>query len=260
MIDRDRHQASILDQFTRQAAGFAALPAHSDRDALRLCCELARLGPDDTVLDVACGPGILACALAATARHVTGLDLTPAMIAQARQRQQEAGLANLSWEIGDGHALPFADGAFSLVTSRYAFHHLLDPRAMLAEMRRVCAVGGRLLLIDATPTAATQEAYDAMETLRDPSHTSALTLDQMRGLGQQLGLSEQAIGGYRLEVELEAQLRAAACPAGAEERLRALFRRDAEDGLDRLGVGARYEGDEIRFCYPISILVLGRES
>ena len=77
----------IVDQFTRQAEPFARLPAHSTEESIRLVVEAAGIGPDDTLLAVACGPGLLACAFARTARHVTGIDLTPAMIEQARTRQ-----------------------------------------------------------------------------------------------------------------------------------------------------------------------------
>src|SRR5262249_22108614 len=75
----DDHDAVILAQFTKQAPPSAAMPAHSDADIVRLIREAARIGPASRVLDVACGPGLVALALAETARHVTGLDVTPAM-------------------------------------------------------------------------------------------------------------------------------------------------------------------------------------
>src|SRR5438270_11724813 len=86
----------ILDQFTRQAVPFSEMPAHSNDEANRLLIGMARVGPDDTVLDVACGPGLVACPLAEVARHVTGIDLTPAMIEQAHARQRSKGLTNLT--------------------------------------------------------------------------------------------------------------------------------------------------------------------
>src|SRR5580704_11887678 len=95
-------------------------------------------GPADIVLDVACGPGLMACAFAKVARHVTGIDLTPAMIDQAKVLQQSQGVTNVTWQLGDVLPLPFADSAYSLVFTRYSFHHFLDPRAVLAEMARVC--------------------------------------------------------------------------------------------------------------------------
>src|SRR5205823_4380514 len=123
----DDHDAVTIDQFTRQAEPFAALPAHSDADINRLIREAARLGPHSRVLDVACGPGLVALALAESAGHVTGLDLTLAMLDKARELQRQRGLRNLSWDLGRADALPHSDGSFDAVVTRFSFHHLLQP-------------------------------------------------------------------------------------------------------------------------------------
>ena len=259
MSGNTSHRREIIDQFTKQATAFAALPAHSNGEAMTLSLDLAGVAADDRVLDVACGPGIMACAMAQRAAHVTGIDLTAAMIDAARRRQAEMGLHNLEWRLGDGERLPFSDGAFTLVTSRYALHHMEDPVAMLREMRRVASREGRVLVIDATPEASTQEAYDAMEKLRDPSHVRALTPTQLIGMGRAAGLSVRAAGFYLLEMALEAQLRASSPLEGDRERIRALFQQDADSGADRLGMRARRGGDDIAFSYPISVLLFGRE-
>src|SRR6185436_12432145 len=94
------HRDAILDQFTRQAIPFATSPGIKDEAALRMVIEFSGAGPTDTVLDVACGPGILACAFARVARHVTGIDITPAMLDRARALQTESGLTNLTWQQG----------------------------------------------------------------------------------------------------------------------------------------------------------------
>src|SRR5437588_845532 len=146
----------ILDQFTRQAVPFTQMPAHSNDEANRLLIDMASIGPDDTVLDVACGPGLVACAMAEVARHVTGIDLTPAMIEQAQARQQAKGLTNLTWIVGDAVPLPFPAAAFSVVVTRYSFHHFLDPQAVLAEMVRVCVPGGRVAVIDVFTSSPAQ--------------------------------------------------------------------------------------------------------
>ena len=80
----ESHREQILDQFTRQAVPFSTSPAVKDEQALRQVVEFSGASADDTVLDVACGPGILACAFARVVRHVTGIDLTPAMLDRAR--------------------------------------------------------------------------------------------------------------------------------------------------------------------------------
>ena len=149
MTDRAEEQRRlILDQFTRQAAPFAEMPAHSNEESVRLLIDMAQIGPENTLLDVACGPGLVACPLAEVARHVTGIDLTPAMIEQAKARQRSRGLTNLTWLVGDAVPLPFPGAAFSVVVTRYSFHHFLEPRAVLAEMVRVCRPGGRVAVID----------------------------------------------------------------------------------------------------------------
>lgn len=93
---------------------------------------------EDTVLDIACGSGLVTTAFASKAEHATGIDITPAMIEKAKQIQKEKGLTNLSWQIGDVTELPFADESFSMVITRYSFHHFVDPLSVLKEMNRVC--------------------------------------------------------------------------------------------------------------------------
>ncbi len=56
------------------------MPARSNESAFQLMLEAANVTAQDTVLDVACGPGLVSCAFAAKAEHVTGIDITPAMI------------------------------------------------------------------------------------------------------------------------------------------------------------------------------------
>src|SRR5262249_42930599 len=79
------HRERILDQFTRQAMPFSTAPGIKDERALELLVEASGAGPTDSVLDVACGPGLVVAAFARVAAHATGIDVTPAMLARARQ-------------------------------------------------------------------------------------------------------------------------------------------------------------------------------
>ncbi len=137
------HRERILDQFTRQAEPFSSAPAIRNQEALNRIVELSSASPEDTVLDVACGPGLLVCAFARVVRHATGIDLTPAMLEKARELQEQQGIRNVTWRQGDVLPLPFDDGEFSIVSARFAFHHFLNPLAVLKEMGRVCGTGGR---------------------------------------------------------------------------------------------------------------------
>lgn len=244
-----KHQAEIVAQFSRQAIPFAQVPGHLD--SLSLLVQMARVSGEDTVLDVACGPGLVACRFARQARHVTGIDITPAMIGQARKRGQEEGLANVDWSVGDALPLPYADNSFSRVITRYSFHHFLEPRAALAEMIRVCAPGGVVLVADVAMEPDKSAAYDRMEIMRDPSHTHALTVDEFTMLFQQAGLVDCHQGGYGVELELEAQLRASFPRPGDTERLREMITGDI--GIDNLGINARRQGDSVVYTVPVCV-------
>src|SRR5262245_54370433 len=138
------HRDRIVDQFTRQAEPFAQAPSIRNEKALELVVTAAGTTGDDTVLDVACGPGLVAAAFARRARHGTGIDLTPAMIARAERHVADGGLSNVTLQVGDVLPLPFPAETFSVVATRFSFHHFPDPGAVLAEMRRVCCAGGRI--------------------------------------------------------------------------------------------------------------------
>jgi ubiquinone/menaquinone biosynthesis C-methylase UbiE len=253
-LSRTAHDERIVEQFTRWARPFSELPVHAEAEGMARTLAAAGISPDASVLDVACGPGIVACAAAQQAARVTGIDLTPAMIEQARERQRAQQLENLEWRLGDATRLPFADGVFDVVLTRYSFHHMPEPLLALREMRRVCRRGGRVVVIDATPTAETQAAYDRMEILRDPSHASALTLEQLRAIGRQAGLVERLIDGYRLEALLSTLSDRQDLPA-----LNRMLEADIDSGADHIGVGAWRAADGIRFHFPISIVAWDAE-
>ena len=250
------HKDSILDQFTRQAVPFTTAPSIKDEAALRLIVEFSGAGPDDTVLDVACGGGLVVCAFARTVRHATGIDLTPAMLEQARKNQAAQGLTNITWTQGDVLPLPFTDGSFTIVTSRFAFHHFLDPLAVLREMRRVAAPGGRVMVVDSAPAPDRAEAFNRMERLRDPSHARAMPVDEHKSLYATAGLPEPRVTWYRLEGELEALIARSFPNPGDDDIIRALFRASLAD--DALGIQTRLENGQIRYGFPVAVLVADR--
>jgi len=250
-----KHNQTIVEQFSRQAVAFAAMPGHSD--SMQMLIEMSGVSGADLVLDVACGPGLVACAFAPHARQVTGIDITPEMIEQARALQGEKQLENLTWQVGDVLPLPFPEASFSVVLTRYSLHHFLRPDAVLAEMVRVCRPGGRVLVADVVLPPEKAGAYNRMERLRDPSHTRALTYPEMAEIVGASGLTNIRTGHYKVEMELEKQLSASFPNPGDADRIRRLF--EADLGIDDLGVGAHRQGGKIYFAYPI-LVVVGEKS
>jgi ubiquinone/menaquinone biosynthesis C-methylase UbiE len=249
----NEHQRITIDQFTRQAAPFSQSSGHSNEESLRLLVELAELSGEDTVLDVACGTGMVACAFAEIARQVSGIDLTSAMLEQAKLLAQQRNLSNLAWYQGEIEALPFSDNSFSVVLSRYAFHHFLNPGSVIREMSRVCNPGGKIMIIDAILPPEKIDAYNRFEKLFDPSHNRALTMEEMQSLVENAGLQDVSLAFYKMEMELESQLAASFPNPGDEERIQRLVRDDI--GIDRLGIGAHVRGDEIHYAYPVTVIV-----
>lgn len=247
------HNQSIVDQFTKQAVPFSKKTAMSSEAIFKLMLDVCAVTPQDTVLDVACGPGLTACAVAAVAAHVTGIDLTPAMIERAKTRQAEQRLTNLSWQVGDVYSLPFADGAFSLVLTRFSFHHFLNPRAVLAEMKRVCAPGGRVMVWDSVPEADKANAYNQLEKLKDPSHARALPAEELLEIINESDLTNIKTAPFNLEFELEKQLAGMFPNPGDEEKIRQIY----IDNLitDTVGMGVHKQGEAIHFHYPTMIVV-----
>src|SRR3989449_6820414 len=255
------HRDLVVEQFTKQAVPFSTAPGVRDEEALRLLVEPAGAAPEAAVLAVASGPGLVVCALAAVVRHAPGIDVTPAMIERARALAAEKGLGNVSWQVGDVLPLPYRDGAFSLVVSRFAFHHFPEPRAVLAEMKRVCAPGGRVALVDvaASEDPAKAASLNRMEKLRDPSHVRALTLAEQQALFPDVGLPAPRAAFYQLKSELEGLLeRSFPEPGDAERVRRMLIDSLADDGL---GLGTRRRGGgEIVFAYPVAVLAAGKRA
>lgn len=247
------HNSRILDQFTRQAAPFAAAAAIRNQQVLDRIVQWAGAGPEDTVLDVACGPGLLACAFAREAKHATGIDMTPAMLEQARKTQQAQGLQNLSWQQGDVYSLPFPPDQFSIVSSRFVFHHLQDPLAALREMKRVCKPDGKVVVADMAPAPSKADALNAAELLRDPSHVRALPLDELRGLFAQAGLGVPQVNNYRMEGELEDLLARSFPNEGDADRLRRIYEESISN--DTLDLNTRLAEGTIFYSLPVAVLV-----
>ena len=117
----------------------------------RRAVELAAVKSGDRALDLCCGTGDLALALARRGAEVTGMDFSPAMleIAEARRKRNfKSQISNLKFLPGDALQIPFPDASFDIVTVGYGLRNLTSWEKGLAEMHRVAKPGARLVVLD----------------------------------------------------------------------------------------------------------------
>jgi ubiquinone/menaquinone biosynthesis C-methylase UbiE len=235
----ETHERAIRDQFSRQAVGFAAAPELHADDIVALVVDAAKPQPEDKAIDLACGPGTVACALAQRVRHVVGLDSTLPMLEQARGFARQQGLDNVEWRAGDVYRTPFADGSFNIVTCRFAFHHFEKPALAFVEMVRLAATGGRVVVCDglASEEPAKADAFNAMERRRDPSTVEFRTLPYLR---------------FDLSY-LASDLVARSFPAN-DDRAGLLAMIESTVEGDKMDVGAHWTPEGVRFAFRSAVL------
>jgi ubiquinone/menaquinone biosynthesis C-methylase UbiE len=162
------------------------------------------LSPGERLLDVACGTGIvarLAAPALGEAGRIVGIDLNPDMIAVATEQARPEG-APIEWREGDATALPFDEGSFDAVLCQQGLQFMPDKPAVLAEMHRVLAPGGRLGLClwrSAEHSPYLKAAADALTPhLGAPSAERLLAplslgdKDALRGLVEAAGFADIA--------------------------------------------------------------------
>ena len=114
---------------------------------------MGRLADGERVLDLGCGAGtdsLVAAQMVGPNGHVTGIDMTAAMLAKARGAAAEMGAANVEFVEAEAERLPFADASFDVVISNGVIDLIPDKDAVFSELFRVLALGGRLQIADVT--------------------------------------------------------------------------------------------------------------
>jgi SAM-dependent methyltransferase len=168
------HGRQVQAQFGPSAAAYVESPGHAGGDDLDQLLAWGRARRPGRVLDVAIGGGHTAVAFAGLGGRVVACDLTEPMLRAARDFAGRRG-GDVRFVAGDVEALPFAAGAFPLVTCRIAAHHFVNVAAAVREIARVLAAGGSFLVQDILGHDDPDLAafITEIERRRDPSHLRA---------------------------------------------------------------------------------------
>ena len=243
------HIRRVQSAFSRQAPGFAGAGLTlGRREILRWIVEALPLAPETRALDVAAGTCHLSREAAPHVRSVAAVDVTPAMLHEARAEAAREQLTNLHLVQADAGRLPFPDGHFDLVMCRLALHHFAEPAAEVAEMARVTRGSGTLAIVDLlSPDDEDLAArYNAFERMRDPSHTRAVTAGELRNLLDAAGRPVGSWSARDVEVDLEPWFALTHTPAATRRTVTLAF--DSElDGGPPTGMRPRERGGQRSF-------------
>jgi ubiquinone/menaquinone biosynthesis C-methylase UbiE len=185
MMDKETHQGhyvKIKKEFARQVDTLSRSPVFTDQHVIDRIIEAAQISGDERVLDLGCGPGILTEAVAPFSQEVIAFDLTPEMVDQTRQRCEKRGFKNVTLMLGEAENLPFDNSTFDIIVTRLTIHHFLDPSTAISNMVRVLKPKGKIVVADIVSSENSNESdlHNALEILRDPSHSKMLSIPELK--------------------------------------------------------------------------------
>lgn len=252
MLDHDNR---VRDEFTRQAETFSASAAITDAALTQRFVDALGNAASGSVLDVACGPGILSAAIARSAREVTAFDLTPQMLNKAAQHCAEAGVGNVSFREGNAAELPFVNAAFDAAVTRLSVHHFDRPGRVMSEIFRVLRPGGRFVVADviSSEVPAESELQNAIEILRDPSHVRMLPGSELTSLVKEAGFAIESLTTWDKPREFEEWM-GIVNDAARIPPLRAVVRALASAGASA-GMGLSLDGGKVGFFHRWNLIV-----
>ena len=255
------HRRRIEQAFTVQADAFED-PSRNQvfTSDSRWVFERLPLRSRDVVLDVAAGTGHAARQLAASARAVVALDATQAMLVRGQAQAAAEGCDNVVFMRGDAAALPFLDGSFDVVVSRFAVHHFEEPERVVAEMVRCTRPGGHVAVVDlvADEDPAVAAEHNRLERLRDPSHARFLAAIEIQALLAEAGLESIDVATRPLQRPLTPWLEQTKTPEDVRREIRAALDADI-DGGPATGFRPRRAGDgELSFVQTFGSAIASR--
>jgi SAM-dependent methyltransferase len=201
----------VAAQFGPRAEAYLQSPVHAQGADLMAFAGLLAGSASARLLDLGCGGGHMAFTAAPHVAEVVAYDLSSEMLAVVARAATERGLANVRTEQGGAESLPFADGSFDWVASRFSAHHWSDWTAGLREAFRVLKPGGRGVFIDViSPGAPALDTYlQAVEVLRDTSHVRDYARAEWEQALAGAGFLTGASRTHRLRMEFGRALQAA---------------------------------------------------
>jgi ubiquinone/menaquinone biosynthesis C-methylase UbiE len=218
------HQAVVGEQFGNRASAYLTSATHAHGADLQTLAALVQGHPDARALDLGCGARHASYAIAPHVASVVAYDLSPEMLAVVAQAATDRGLRNIVTRQGVAERLPFADGEFDLVVSRFSAHHWSDFDAGLREARRVLKPGGRAVLVDTvSPGPALLDTHlQAIELLRDASHVRSRSRAEWEFALASTGFVPGTVRPFRVTIQFSSWIQRMNTPVLRADAIRAV--------------------------------------
>jgi ubiquinone/menaquinone biosynthesis C-methylase UbiE len=216
------HHDNVEKQFGSQANAYLTSAVHAaGRDLEQLSQRLADF-PQAKVLDLGCGAGHASFVAARQVAHVTAYDLSSQMLEVVASAAKDKGLSNVGTRQGYAESLPFEDGAFDIVISRYSAHHWHDVGQALREVKRVLKPGGMVIIMDImSPGHPVRDIWlQTVEALRDTSHVRNYSSGEWLAMITESGLITGSLQTDRLALEYSSWIARMRTPEALSQAIR----------------------------------------
>jgi len=223
-MQRKPHEALVGDQFGSRAGAYLTSAVHAQGADLEALAALVHGRPEAHVLDLGCGAGHVSFAVAPHVRSVIACDLSSEMLDVVARAAASRGFGNLLTKQAVAERLPFVDGEFDGVLSRYSAHHWRDFDAGLREVARVLKPGGITGIVDTvSPGSALLDTWlQAVELLRDPSHVRSRSRSEWEDAIVRAGLVPGVIRPFRIHLDFAVWIERMRTPPVRADAIRAL--------------------------------------
>lgn len=218
------HDNNVTNQFGPRAKAYVESAVHSQGEDLIRLSEIARAEKPQHAVDLGCGGGHVAYAMAPHAGKVTATDLSSDMLAAVGAAAATKGFDNVVTQQASAENQPFADASFDMLGCRYSAHHWQDVDAGLREARRVLKRGATAAFIDVyAPGRPLLDTHlQAVELLRDTSHVRNYSIAEWTEKLARARFAVSALRTWRVRMDFPVWIARMATPANLADAIRTL--------------------------------------
>jgi ubiquinone/menaquinone biosynthesis C-methylase UbiE len=234
-------QGLSVQQFDASASNYLTSPVHAKGDDLERLRAIAEKGKPTWVLDLGCGAGHASFALArGGARRITAFDPSSKMLAVVAQEAATRGHDAIETLGGAAEMLPFDNGSFDLVVTRYSAHHWACVPRALAESARVLVPKGQLVVIDviAPETPLFDTALQVLEFLRDASHVRDYRMSEWMTMHRDTGFAVPTTTTWKMSIDFDSWISRIGTPPARVAALRTVLAELPNEVRQHFHIGA----------------------